>query len=486
MNRALRRVGLPGLTQRPGVRRTALVAAALVMTALPLSVARPSVADSAAPTISFRVVEPDGSPVVRPVVMVSGMGPAYTQVHMLAGGAAGQVVVPFPADDPVAAAALAAGEPVDLMIRVFDKAPGSADINAAYVGAAIGVDAFGTLRELSAVTGTTVALAAGRTDFHAFTVGRGIADTLPTVGEPPPGGADCRPLVGNAYQCTEADYPDNARHTLVPIAENHGAGNEMVSSITYTSTDVTTTETAVQVGTGGFAEVSGSVAYAKENTTRIGYNDVGPDDNTDALLDTEYERDRTWTCAPGPAGTRIAECQEETLYRPYLANGAAPLQSDYALNDHMDPHNDCWGYVDAFYEPVTKSTISASFSFKLSAEEKWGTLSNQGNLKATTTVTQQTHSGKSYIRRWEVVESGKLYPHHYVYVPYGLYAPRPYTISNSKCLAERIGDIRTAAEWTDWTNPPVDGVQNPHPSDPTDDEYSTEQPVCGNMPDRCD
>jgi hypothetical protein len=374
------------------------------------------------------------------------------------------------------------------MNRVFDKAPGSTDINAAYVGAAIGVDAFGTLRELSEVSGTTVALAAGRTDFHAYTlpVG-GPADTLPiTGGDPPPSVSNCRPLVGNAYQCTEADYPDNSRHTLVPIAENHGAGNDMVSSITYSSTDVTTTETAYQVGTGGFFEMSGGVAYSKENTLTLTYTPSGPNNNTDALVDTEYERDRTWTCSPGAAGTRIANCQEETLYRPYQANGAAPLRSDYALNDHMDTHTDCWGYVLQDFEPTTKSTITTSFSFKLGAEEKWGTLSNQESLKASTTVTQQTHSGKSYIRRWSVVKTGQLYPHHYVYVPYGMYVPHPYSMSNSKCLADRIGDIRTSAEWTDWTNPPVEGVPNPHPSDPTDDEYSTERPVCGNMPDRCD
>jgi hypothetical protein len=461
-------------------RPTALLAAALAVSAVPLS-ALPAVAESALPTISFRVVEPDGSTVVSPVVVVSGMGPAYSHVHVLAGGAAGQVVVPFPTDDPVAVATLAAGDAVNVMIRVFDKQPGSADINAAYVGAAFGVDPFGTVSELSGVTGTTIALAPGRTDFHQGLPGFGTTLPLPG-GDPPPPPGDCEPIAGSGYMCTKADYPTNSKHVPVPIAYNHGAGNEMVSSITYSSTNVTNTETAVQVGTGGFVEVAGTVAYSKESATTLEFADVGPADNVIALLETEFERDRTWWCAPS-AG--VDQCQQETLYRPYQAAGTAS-EPHWLLNDHMDPHNDCWEHVDGAYQPVTTSEITSSFSFTLAADEKWSETS-QGTLSAKSTVTQQNHDKKSYIRRWSVAvpKDRWQYTDHYVYVPNGLNVPNPETISNSKCVATRLGNVQTAASFTNWLDPPVEEVPPP-PSDPTDDEQSTEQPVCGHMPDRCD
>ncbi len=161
--------------------RLSLLATAVSVAAASLvTTAGPSVGADGAPAIAFRVVEPDGSPVVSPIVVVSVFGPTYPRSRVLPGGLLGQVVVPFPADDPVASSRLAAGQSVNLMIRVFDKEPGSPDVNAAYVTASIGVDAYGTLRELSDVTGHTFTLEAGRTDFHPVTVpGTGVPGGVP-------------------------------------------------------------------------------------------------------------------------------------------------------------------------------------------------------------------------------------------------------------------------------------------------------------------
>jgi hypothetical protein len=466
-------------------RWTAALTAILVITALPLSVAPPAVADGAAPTISFRVVEPDGTPVVRPVVVVSVFGPTYRDVRVLAGGAAGQVVVPFPADDPAAAAKLAAGEATNLLIRVFDKTPGSADINAAYVGAAIGVDAFGTLRELSKVTGSVIMLEPGRTDFHTVTGGVGVVGAAHPW-EPQPDYCPTPNDIEAPYACDVVDYPDWVKNTLVTIATNHGAGNDMTSALTYSTTRNTTTEVAAQVGSAGFFETNGSVAYEKANAVTLGFASRGPDDNADAFVSSTFERRRAGWCM---YVQNAWQCQIETTYRPYQAIGSYS-QGDWRLNDHMDPgpNRDCWTEVDGRFEPTAKSEVRYGFSLRLGPDENWS-IATQGILYANSTVTQQVGKGKSFIRSW-VVNDSHTYPYHYVYVPNGLVGSPPGTYPNSQCLIDHLGEVQTAAEWTREAlavaqpsgAPPV-----PYPpSDPTNDEQKADHPVCGNKPDACD
>lgn len=463
-----------------------MLVAAVTATA-PLSGARPSVADSSLPTVSFRVVEPDGSPVVRPMVVVSVYGPSYSRVHVLAGGAAGQVVVPFPGDDPVAAAKIAAGEDVNLLIRVFDKTPGSADINAAYVGAAIGVDPWGTLRELSGVTGTTVMVEPGRTDFHVLTWH--LPDAVPP---PDPGGTTNNPPdycyqqpEGNNYYCDGQDFPPNAQHVLVPVADNHGAGNDMVSKMTYHSTRVTTTGFAVQAGVTGFVDGDGQLAFEQENDVTLEWRARGPNDNVRALLDATYLRERSGMCVLVYDGAY--QCQIETTYRPYEAIGTYD-DGQWALNDHIDAAQDCWAPVSHAFEPATKSSVSLTFTFRLGQDENWATAwvgpNNPGIFYANTAITQQTHSGKSFIRRWETLEPPH-YTHQYVYVSRGMVGAGN-NVPNAACVAERIGEVHTDSENVDYELQPSKGPDVQRPSDPTEDEAKADHPVCGNMPDRCD
>jgi hypothetical protein len=490
------------ILRRVGTRRTALLAVtALAMSLAPQVGTRVSNADDGAPTIAFRVVEPDGSPVVKPIVIVSVFGPTYPQVRTLLGGVAGQVVVPFPAEDPVAASRLAAGDSVNLLIRVLDKEPGRSDINATYVTASIGTDAYGTVRELSDTAGKTYALRPGLTEFHPVSKadigvpGGGIPGGVPylsdVIGGPGDGGGGDgeTPLCANTSNgapipCYVADVPLWSYHTNVPIAYNHGAGNDMVSSLRYSSSLVTQTGTAISRGSAGFIEVNSSVSYAHEDTTNLSWLDAGPNQNVEAILDSSFLRERSGWCYLVEG---VWQCQYETTYRPYEAHGSVGLSS-YRLNDHMDTAQDCWDPVHGGYEPVTKSLTQTSFGLRLGPDENWAFLSGQGTIYANTTITQQTTSGKSFIRKWRVLPN-HTYSNHYVYVPYGLLNYNPRDLKNSDCVRAHLGEAQTAAENYDWNNPPPSDTVPPPPStppDPTEDENETYRPVCGNMPDRCD
>lgn len=473
--------------------RLSLVGIAVSTVAAASLVSTPSsVAGFGPPAISFRVVQPDGSPVLRPVVMVSVFGHTYPQARVLQGGALGQVVVPFPADDPVAASRLASGESVNLMIRVFDKPPGSADINAAYVTAAVGVDAFGILRELSAVTGQTITLQAGRTAFVAVDKAAVARDLeLPGTSETTQPRCDVNPEgapyeAGMAYYCYSKDFPEWVGHIPVPIAENHGAGNDMFSSIRYSSTVVTTTGVAIQAGSLGFVAADGTVAYAKETTENLTWRDRGPNDNRRAILDSAFLREQAGVCY---LRDDVRYCQLETTYRPDSANGTTSVDS-WRLNDHMDIAHDCWASVDEGYEPVTKSQTQHSFALRLGPSETWAAMFGQGTLYVNTTITQQTNSGKSHIRGWFVRDSpAPIYENHYVYVPYGKLDRDTRTMSDGACVRANLGRVQTAAENYDYLNPPPTGVEPqppPPPPDPTANENEPYAPVCGNMPDRCD
>lgn len=126
-------------------------------------------------SIWFRVVYPDGSVVPNAIVAVSVFGPTYQDARTFTGGPTGEVVVQLPVDDPVAAGRLKNGEPVNILIRVFDKAPGASDISAAYVTGSFGIDAFGVFRELSSTSGQTFTVEPGHTDFVPVVAGGGAA-----------------------------------------------------------------------------------------------------------------------------------------------------------------------------------------------------------------------------------------------------------------------------------------------------------------------
>jgi len=421
--------------------------------------------------------------------VVSVLGPTAPYVHVLAGGAAGKVVVPFPANDTVAATKLAADEDVNLLIRVFDKPPGSPDTNAVYVAAAIGIDPWGTLGELSGVSGTVIPLRAGMGNgFHQATRSLGIAVPPPDPGgsNPPPPYCSEVPAPGSGtWNCYSKDFPSNAQHVLVPIASNHGAGNDMRSLITYGSTKVTKTSIAVQGGVPGFVEANGTASFEKENDITLEWRPQGPNQDEVAELDTTYVRERVGWCVK--ADDASWECTIDTTYRPYQAIGSYD-GGGWGINDHMDTAQDCWAPVSLAFQPATKSSTSLTFQFRLGEDENWATtwLSpvNPGTFYANTTITQQTGSGVSHIRRWEVVAQYH-YPYHYVYVPYGQYGMGT-SLPNSKCVGTRLGDVRTDADTVDYEHLPSKGPYAPPPSDPTDDEQKTEAPVCGNMPDRCD
>ncbi len=308
---------------------------------------------------------------------------------------------------------------------------------------------------------------------------------LPDVSGPPP---LCEPSgAGTPVPCYRLDYPDWVGHVNVPIAENHGAGNDMTSAMRYSSTVVTKAGTAVQAGSAGFVEANGAVTYEHEKTTNLAWADQGPNHNVRAILDSAYLRERSGACYKN-FDTGEWQCQYETVYRPSEAGGTT-RQDSWTPNDTMDTAQDCWEPVDSIYEPVTKSETQSTFSFRLGPDENWSiAANNQGALYANTTITQQTNNGKSHIRSWKVVPS-PTYSHHYVYVPNGKVGLDTQTTSNAACVRDRLGDVQTDAQNYDWNNPPPSDTVPPPPStgpDPTADENDTYQPVCGNMPDRCD
>lgn len=470
--------------------------AVLVGAASSLSL-RPSAGDTSGPSVWFRVVEPDGSPVVRPLVVVSVFGTTYPLVRTYTGGVLGEVVVPVPADDPVAAGHLAKGEAVNLMIRVFDKPPGSSGINAAYVTAAVGPDYGGVVRELSEVNGKTFALKPGLTDFapadaqtsSALDARGGLHDIAGTGvgvpdGPPPPPDDPEVPICRESpndhpYFCYVADIPSWSQHVPVPIAENHGAGTDMVSSMRYHSSVVTQVSVALQVGVGGYFEAGGHVAYEEATSEAFGFRDIGPNDNVRAYLDSALKRERSGMCYKVNG---VWQCQSEASYRPYVANGSLAEDSPM-YEDIMDVSQDCWAPVYDDYEPESKSENVSGFAMRLGPSE---TFADQGQLYANSTITQQSGSKTGFVRKW--TNAGSTYQFHYVYVPGGqhLYANDQTGFDLANCVRNNLDKVLTQATNTDYEALAVQGAPPPPRPPVSPDDGTAAHTACGNMPDRCD
>jgi hypothetical protein len=450
---------------------------------------------ASAPALTVRVVEPDGSPVQFPVALVSVLGRTYTDARTVRGGALGDLTVPVPVDDPVAAERLAAGDPVNLLIRVFDKAPSSSDINAAYITAAVGVDAVtGLVGDLSGITGQVFKLQPGLTAFQAVhfdtpkptppqsypppTVPSPVGSALPKEDEPacphnPP---------GSPVPCYLVDYPDWSYNTYVPIAENFGAGADMYATMAYKSTVVTQTTAAMRVGKIGFFQSQGSVAYEKSDAIGLGFNAVGHGETDKAYLVTQMERTRSGACmrdfsAPG----KPWYCQLETMYRPYLAHGA-DTSPGYANQDALIKGRDCYSPVTGYYDKGRGKTRTIRFELTLGPSENWATLNEEPGLWAQTTVTGQTFSGESHIRRWDV-DDNPTFMRHYLYVQDGLLnydATKPGTPGDGACVENNIPLALTEATDVNLADP------GPGPGQPSVTPPDAEGTFCGRMPDRCD
>ena len=115
--------------------------------------------------LSFRVVGPDGSPVLRPFVAVTVVGDPDGGASFQVGGPDGEVEVQFPDYDPNVARRVARGEVVRLLIHVSDQAPGLPDDdlgNTVAVGAEFGKDPVtGVFRELFGPSGHVLMLTPG-------------------------------------------------------------------------------------------------------------------------------------------------------------------------------------------------------------------------------------------------------------------------------------------------------------------------------------
>jgi hypothetical protein len=466
-------------------RSIAVVGAVLAATAS-LNAQSTSAARTDDPTsVAFRVVGPDGGTVRNPYVFVSVFGKTYSTPRLLHGTALGWVTVPLPTDDVVAAERLAEGEPVNMMIRVFDKKPGSDNINAAYITASVGVDAFGVLRELSKTSGQTFELMPGRTAFTSTAPGTAINPVAPgdtvygvTSEEQP-----CPPSPNQApYICDVEDLPPWADDVRITVANNHGGGNEMASTLHYNNTIVTQAQAVVQVGAGGYFAASGTTAFDQQRKGGLTFPDTGPNNTVSAILQTIFKRKRSGMCYTDSYNSGTWNCQVETTYTAHWADGAFTGYSP-AIHDRLDSDSDCYRHVASGWEADEKSEESHGFSFQLGPNENWAPAS-EGWLYANTTTTQQTTTGNGLLRRWTV--AGGSYEHHWVYVPD--MAGVQMTVESPSCPGAFIGQVRTQASNIDYALKTVDPLPVPverPPADPPSSRDGTGT-VCGNMPDRCD
>lgn len=127
-----------------------------------------------------------------------------------------------------------------------------------------------------------------------------------------------------------------------------------------------------------------------------------------------------------------------------------------------------------------------SFSLRLGPSENWAS-ANQGNLYASSTITQQTHTGKSFIRRWQVTDS-PTFPHQYLYVSGGMVGYDPGSASQAACVRSNLGRVSSESSYTDY-NARInasDDVPTPPPTPPPPDESEGHHVFCGRMPDKCD
>lgn len=463
---------------RPPYRRA--VIAALLVLASTGSMPLPSTAGTPAFAISFRVTQADGSDVPNPIVMTSVFGRTYPMPHVTKGSVDGVVRVAVPMDDPVVVERLAVGEPVNLMIRVFDRPPGRQGITAAYIGAAVGRDDAGALVEESRVEGSTFRLQPGLTAFEQVSRTE-VVNLVNSAPIPLDDDPDCPHFgPGTPVPCHVVDYPLWSRNTWVPIADNHGAGPDLTSNIRYHSTHQTKSSFAVQAGKTGFVQADGAVGFEKENEISLGFAPRGNGVNRKAYLVTEMVRTRSGACYQD-FPTAAWECQLETTYRPNQAHGS--VTEDWpGGHQSLDRTNDCWTFIDGHFGHAVGETERMHYSLSLGPSENWATITQSG-LYANTTVTGQTHSGKSHIRTWDV--TGGSYPYHYLYVPGGLANFDRFQMGGGPgaCVEKSAPEIRTEARATDLRHLPEVSLDDGAP--PPDGGYPG-RVVCGRMPDKCD
>ena len=464
--------------------RAVAVGCAVAASGIAVAQSRAHVVD--ATTIAFRVVRPDGSAVANPVIMVSVLGPNYAFPSVRTGGALGEVVVPMPTEDPYVAERIAAGEAVNLLIRVFDRMPvQGSNPNAAYIAAAIDASVDGVLRASSSAANTAVVLHADRADYRPVGPGEVVGAVLdgetPEECPAPNTTPDNKPVV-----CKTVEYPGWAQHVMVPVAYNHGAGDEMYSEMRYRSTIVTKLGLAVQAGKPGFFVADGSVDFEKERSDAFGWTRRGPNANVKALLETVYKRTRAGSCFNSPVTGW--QCQVETVYSPYQAVGNASETASEAndMYEEYGPYLNAWKQVEHDYESTEASMVSESYSFTLGPDENWAV--TDGGMYANTTVTQQTHTKKGFVRTWKVVD-GAARHFHYMWVPFGNYdAVRSHRPGGGEWVDTHVGDAWTWAtdvnlrEGEPMAQP--DPLPVPAPTPP--DEHEPSHQVCGRMPDRCD
>ncbi|HWL36206.1 MAG TPA: hypothetical protein VNQ77_08415 [Frankiaceae bacterium] len=459
------------------LRYGALAAVLVLSTVVPA----PTSATAAPFALSFRVVTEDGSAVARPITMVSVFGRTYTSPRVSTGNRLGEVSVPLPADDPVVIERLAAGEPVNLMIRVFDKKPGSSGINAAYIGAAVARDAHGALTDVSGISGMTFTLRPGRTAFVKVAeadVAR-ILNQADSIEDDP----DCPHFgPGTPVPCHLVDYPEWSRNTRIPIAENHGAGADVTATLRYRSTHVTKSNFAIEVGAGGFMDADGSVGFERENTVTLGFSPRGGGVNRRAYLVTEMVRTRSGACFQQFPSSEW-DCQLETTYRPGTAHGT--VSEDWPIgHDNLNRVRDCWTDLDGHMGHAKGETRQLHYSLTLGPTENWAAGSEKV-LYANTTVTSQTNSTKGHVRAWNVTDFN--YQYHYVYVPDGMldYDSTQTGGGAARCTENAAPEIRTHASDVNLHDIEeaigVSGTTRPPP-----DEGYPGRTVCGRMPDKCD
>ncbi len=434
--------------------------------------------------VRFRVVTPDGAFVRDPFVIASVLGAPRSELRVITGAVAGEVAIALPVGDGAIDRRLASGHAINVFVSVFDARPGAAEINAAYVVAAVRLDPNGALRDVTDVTGSVVTLEPGRTAFQPVTPG-----ALPAAG--PSSYEECPPprpgeFHAEIVECDSERVPSWAAHVEVPIAHNHGAGKDMMSHMRYNSTVVTTTEVAVQVGASGFFAANGQAGFERERSTGLEFAARGNGDNRTAYLDVGYLRSHHYRCAWGAANVRWY-CQGETLYRPMEATGNFS-EINYRAHDELDPEYDCWTRVDGAYEPAMKTVAREQFALTLGPSEEWAS-KHEGGLYANTTITQQTHTAKGFVRRWSV-NNPESYNYHYMYVYLGeLFATAMGLDAGGACVARDIPLARTHAANT-RVDAPVGSSANPPtpvpPPDPNNPPKDPEHTFCGRMPDRCD
>ncbi len=384
---------------RRATRRAASVAVAALLAGL-----LPAQQVGATPaSVSFFVVGPDGLPVVEPYVMSWVLGGSQVVVHQSRGSADGQVTVAVP-DDPVAAARMAEDLPVNMMSLVMDREPGTPGLAAVPVASAINATGIPTLPVDVAATGGKV-----------YTL---VPDLVDFVDGPSqwPDEPECQP----PPLCHLVDWPAWARENFVPVADNYGGGHDVVATMTYQSTDRTTTSVAFSTGASGFVEARGGVSYVTTNTLSLGWPPTGPNVTEQALLQTTFQRTRSGLCWVDRDYDR--HCALSTTYQPYQAVGTYSRPAG-GLHDTLNVALDCKTQLEGFFFHGKGTSTGQWFGFTLGPSEEWATtFVEQGHgLHAQTTVTAETSSGKGFQRRWKRVDN-PTYEHHWMMVKGGLAA----------------------------------------------------------------